>query len=163
MAIRFSAAEMLQVAEQIEHNGVTFYQVAAEQVDNNDAHALLLRLSNWEENHAALFAAMRASCLSAVEQAETAYDPYDEMLLYLRAFADGVVYTDDPRKLFGTAKTIREILKIALERERDSIIFYTGMRQYVPQALGLDKLDHVIKEEFSHVVLLEKELAKHGI
>ncbi|MEI7834076.1 MAG: ferritin family protein [bacterium] len=159
MTIRFSAAEMLQVAEQIEHNGVTFYQVAAGQVDNNDAHALLVRLSNWEENHAALFAAMRTS-LSAVEQAETAYDPYDEMLLYLRAFADGVVFTDDPQKLFGTVKTKREILKIALERERDSIIFYTGMRQYVPQALGLDKLDHVIKEEFSHVVLLEKELAK---
>ena len=159
MAIRFSAAEMLQVAEQIELNGVTFYQVAAGQVDNTSAYALLLRLSGWEESHAALFAAMRAT-LSAEEQAETVYDPYDEMLLYLRAFADGVVFTDDPRKLFSPATPLKEILKTALGRERDSIIFYSGMRQYVPQALGLDKLDYVIREEFSHVVLLEKELGK---
>ncbi len=162
MAIRFSAAEMLQVAEQIERNGVAFYQVAAEQVDNTAAHALLLRLSSWEESHAALFTAMRMT-LSTMEEAETVYDPYDEMLLYLRAFADGVVFTDDPRKLFTPATPLKEILKTALGREQDSIIFYSGMRQYVPQALGLDKLDHVIKEEFSHVVLLEKELGKHGI
>ncbi len=159
MSIRFSAAEMLQVAEQIEHNGVAFYRVASEQVTEADAKALLRELSGWEENHAALFAAMRAD-LNDAEQAETVYDPLDEMLLYLRTFADGVVYTDDPFTLFGVVPELRKILDIALDRERDSIIFYTGMRQYVPKALGLDKLEHVIREEFSHVNMIEKQIAK---
>lgn len=159
MSIRFSAAEMLQVAEQIEHNGVKFYRVASEQVTEAEARALLRELSGWEENHAALFAAMRTE-LNATEQAETVYDPLDEMMLYLRTFADGVVYTDDPVTLFGDAPELRNILNIALDRERDSIIFYFGMRHYVPEALGLDKLDHVILEEYSHVNMIEKQIAK---
>ena len=158
MSIRFSAAEMLHVAEQIEHNGVTFYRIAAEQVRAVDAQALLLRLSNWEEHHAEIFVAMREG-LSPAESEATVYDPDDEMLLYLRTFADTVVFTDDPRLLFRDSPTLDWILNTALHRERDSIIFYTGMRHYVPKNLGLEKLDNILKEEFSHIVMLEKQLA----
>jgi len=54
---------------------------------------------------------------------------------------------------------MKEILKSAIEAEKDSIIFYLGMKDAVPEKLGKDKIEAIIKEEMGHVRLLSSELA----
>ena len=54
--------------------------------------------------------------------------------------------------------TAADILKIAIELEKKSILFYLGVKDMVPAKLGKDSIDHIIDEEKGHVVLLSKEL-----
>jgi rubrerythrin len=55
---------------------------------------------------------------------------------------------------------MEKILKAAIEAEKDSIVFYLGMKNAVPEDLGRTRLDDIIKEEMNHVRLLSRELVK---
>ena len=55
-------------------------------------------------------------------------------------------------------KSMKEILKSAIEAEKDSIVFYLGMKDVVPESLGKSRIDHIIKEEMGHIRSLSKEL-----
>ena len=53
---------------------------------------------------------------------------------------------------------MKTILKDAIIAEKDSIIFYLGMKDAVPKYFGKDKLDAIIMDELSHVKLLSERL-----
>jgi rubrerythrin len=50
------------------------------------------------------------------------------------------------------------VLKAAILAEKDSIVFYLGMKEMVPEKFGKDKLDKIIKEEMGHIKILANEL-----
>ncbi len=158
MAIEFSAGEIFEMACQIERNGAKFYRKAADAA-RDDAKQRLLDLAAMEDDHLATFTTMMDE-LSDQERIEPFYDPDDQAVLYLRAFADTRVFdakADPSEKLTGK-ESLEEVLRIAIGLEKDSIAFYTGLREVVPERLGKDKIDRIIKEEMSHVVTLTGDL-----
>ncbi len=159
MSMMFNADEIFEIAEQIEHNGAAFYRRAAEGALDARDKRKLLDLAEMELSHERTFAAMRAE-LSGREREPTVFDPYDEAALYLRAIADGHVFDINADPAADLAeKPIAEILKIAIGMEKDSIIFYLGLREIVPADRGKDKVEKIIAEEMSHITLLSDELA----
>ena len=46
--------------------------------------------------------------------------------------------------------------------EKESIVFYLGLRDLVPAKLGKDKVERILREEMSHVALLRGQLAALG-
>ena len=58
MSMAFNADEVLAIAEQIERNGMVFYEKAAERF-RGDEKRTLLRLADMEVTHQQVFAAMR--------------------------------------------------------------------------------------------------------
>jgi len=54
---------------------------------------------------------------------------------------------------------MKEILKAAILAEKDSIVFYLGMKEMVPEDFGKAKIDIITKEEMSHIKLLSTRLA----
>jgi len=46
---------------------------------------------------------------------------------------------------------------MAIGLEKDSIVFYLGMKDAVPERLGRSRIDDIIREEMSHVYLLSRE------
>ena len=92
--------------------------------------------------------------LSNQEKASTVFDPTGEASLYLRALADTRVFFEKEIDV----KSMESILKSAIEAEKDSIVFYLGMKEAVPPNLGQARLDHIIKEEMGHIRLLSKKL-----
>lgn len=157
MSYDFNADEIFEMAEQIERNGAKFYRDAAESVAAYSNKDLLLSLSKMEEEHEKTFQSMRNSLTSA-EKASTVFDPTGEASLYLRALADTRVFFE---KEIDTTSML-EILKSAIEAEKDSIVFYLGMKEAVPATLGQDRIDNIIKEEMGHIRLLSKELVAQG-
>ena len=159
MSYPFNADEIFEIAEQIEVNGGKFYRRAAESFDKEETRNLLKGLAHMEDQHKATFAEIMENLL-ARERQPTVYDPFDEAVLYLRAFAGGHVFkTDlDIEELFTGDETLEYILHKAIGLEKDSIVFYVGMRDLVPEDLGKDKIDRIIKEEKQHIVVLTKEL-----
>jgi rubrerythrin len=153
MSFDFNADDIFEMAEQLERNGAKFYRDASESVADPQSKKFLTQLSQMEVEHEKTFKAMRAG-LSEKEKAATVFDPEHEAVLYLRALADTRVFFQKTIDL----KSMKEILKSAIEAEKDSIVFYLGMKDVVPEALGKNRIDGVIKEEMGHIRLLSKEL-----
>jgi rubrerythrin len=159
MGISFNAEEMFEMAERIERNGAKFYRTAAGAISDASVRRRFVDLAAWEDEHEKTFAAMRAQ-LTAEERTPTAFDPDEQSALYLAAMADRRVFdvSTEPAKLLTGKETVAEILQAALEREKDSVVFYTGMLDYVPKRLGKDRIEGIIREEIGHIALLSKEL-----
>ena len=153
MSYDFNANEVFEMAEQMERNGAKLYRDAAETAADPSNKELLTGLSKMEEAHEKIFESMRAD-LTAAEKASTVFDPSGEASLYLRALVDSRVFFK--KEIDGTSMV--EILKSAIEAEKDSIVFYLGMKEAVPENLGRDRIEAIIKEEMEHIRVLSKEL-----
>jgi rubrerythrin len=153
MGTMFNADDIFEMAEQIERNGAKFYREASANVESIMAKQMLLQLSEMEEGHEKIYRDLRAA-LTADEKKATVFDPLNEAVQYLRALADTRVFFQKAIDL----KSMLEILKAAIEAEKDSIVFYTGMKDVVPEGLGKKRIDDIIKEEMGHITLLSKEL-----
>jgi rubrerythrin len=153
MGIDFNADEVFEIAEQIERNGAKFYRNVAEKVDSDKHKKLLLNLAEMEDEHEMTFKNLRSK-LTTDQKIQTTFDPEGESERYLQALASTRVFYE---KDVDTS-SIRGILKSAISAEKDSIVFYLGMKEVVPAHLGKNKLDDIIKEEMSHISLLSKEL-----
>jgi rubrerythrin len=160
LTIPFSADEVLGIAEQIERNGAKFYRKAAEVIPDPRAGKRLRDLAAMEDTHEKIFASMRAD-LSGKEKEPTAADSWGEAALYLQGIADGNVFDvkqDLAGRLTGKESKV-DILRIAIGHEKDSLVFYLGIKDMVPQELGKDRIEAIIKEEMGHLTLLSNELA----
>ena len=67
------------------------------------------------------------------------------------------IRSDPSEKLTGK-ETLKQILKIAIGLEKDSIVFYYGMQEMVPEHLGKDKIGVIIQEEMRHIADLSETL-----
>lgn len=160
----FNADEIFEIAEQIERNGARFYRRAAEFALGDKARELLGKLAEMEERHEKTFAAMRAVLLQ--RHPDWAADLADlnggnEATLYLRALAEGRVFDlrANPAAALSGKETIDSVLQTAIGLEKDSIVFYLGLKDAVPEDLGKDKIDTIIREEMIHITILDRELA----
>ena len=61
-------------------------------------------------------------------------------------------------KEMGLPFTENQQKQLQILAEKDSIVFYLGMKEIVPENLGKTKIDQIIKEEMAHIKLLSKEL-----
>lgn len=153
MSYEFNADEIFEIAEQIERNGAKFYRTAAENVADEDKKKLLIQLAEMEDEHEETFKALRAE-LSENEKVMTTFDPEGDAEYYLRALADTRVFYE---KEIDTT-SLKEVFKTAITAEKDSIVFYLGMKDIVPGHMGKQKLDGIIREEMDHIRLLSREL-----
>ena len=159
MAITFSMDEIFAMAERIERNGVSFYRKAAQGVSDAKLKRIFEELIEMELDHEKTFAAMRAELVGS-EQLPSVFDPDDEVGMYLQTIADGRVFditADFSEKLTGR-ETPQNILNTAIGLEKDSIIFYLGLEEYIPPKAGRDKIRAIIKEEMGHITLLADKL-----
>jgi rubrerythrin len=155
MIYDFNADEIFEMAEQMERNGIKFYTTAAESISDHDAKNLLLEFAAMEKEHEKIFSEMRKE-LSSQEKKSTVFDPEGDAAHYLRALADTRVFFE--KKI--DVSSLENILKDAIQAEKDSIVFYLGMKEAVPEGLGKSKLDHIIKEEMGHIRMLSGKLVK---
>jgi rubrerythrin len=61
-------------------------------------------------------------------------------------------------KLTGK-ETIEDILKVAINAEKNSVAFYSGIKQFVPDRAGKDRIEAIITEELGHLAMLSLSLA----
>lgn len=157
MAIFWSGEEIVHMAVQIEKNGVAFYRSLAESSKDDKMRGLMEYLAGEEERHAATFE--RFSDVRDKEQLKDLYDIRyaEEASLYLKALADTKVFTDSSEAVQWAkeARSTSEILLTAIALEKDSILFYQEMRNFVRNQ-DRDLVDRIINEEKKHIRTLAK-------
>jgi len=161
MAYDFNVDEVFEMAIQIEANGAKFYRKAAELQQEPDNKAFLEKLARMEDKHKTTFEAMRKQ-VSEKEKQETVFDPANELSMYLKAMADSHGGEGDPDVVesFTGEEPIEEIITTAIGLEKESILFYLGLKDLVPAKYGHDKLDEIIREEKLHIAQLNGFLKK---
>ncbi|MBU3916247.1 ferritin family protein [bacterium] len=152
---KFNAKEIFEMAETIEKNGYEFYRKAANDAKDPEIKQFLLELAEMEVGHEKMFLSLKSK-LSGKEKEEVVFDPYEETEAYLEALANTRVFFE---KKINT-KSAEDVFKAAIEAEKDSIIFYLGIRDMVPEELGKDKVEKIIKEEMKHVQIISNQLLK---
>lgn len=159
MSITFNAFEIFEMAEQIERNGVKFYRKAAQSISEQEVRQTLVGLADMEAEHEETFAGMRKA-LSDEDRELRVFDPENEVALYLQAMASGHVFDlkKDPGEQLAGTETVEDILKLAIDAEKDSIVFYLGLKDFVPVRAGKDRVEAIIKEEMGHIAVLNRGL-----
>lgn len=161
MSYDFTANEIFEAAIRIEEGGANFYRRAAELQTNEPNRDFLQKLAVMEDAHKAAFIEMQKDITEA-EKSTTVFDPNDESSLYLAAMADSHGGEGSPSAASALTgqETMEEILTIAIGLEKESILFYLGLRDLVPPKYGQNKVDTIIKEERKHVIQLDTLLKK---
>jgi rubrerythrin len=159
MSVTFNANEVFEMAEQIERNGAKFYREAAAATGGRDMKDMFLNMATMEDGHLKTFEAMRKE-LTAPEKAETVFDPYNEATLYLQAMADskGSEGMRTPSEKLTGNESAEELLEIAIGAEKNSVLFYVGLKDLVGVQAGRDKVEGIIREEVRHVADLRRQL-----
>jgi len=159
MVVNLNASEIFEIAVQIERNGAKFYRRAAELFDDSRIRNLFLRLVDWEIAHEQVFADMRNELIAQGPELST-YETESDVIFDAQSMAGLAVFGNSlgPSVELTGKESITDILKIAIEKEKDSIIFYTGLKDFVPAEPGKDKIADIIKEEMHHVRILNQSL-----
>ena len=155
MSILFTPSEVFEIAIEIERNGASFYRKAASSTSDSQARSELLELAAMEDGHEVTFTELKRDLVGDGGNIEW-FDSASEAAMYLQNFASGQVFdmTQDP--LTAASRPLPEILRFALERERDSVVFFVGMQELMPAGPGRTKVEAIIKQEMGHISLLGK-------
>jgi len=158
MTITFAADEIYEIAEQIESNASEFYREAAEKCSNENTGALLLDLSSEENEHLKTFQNMRE--ILAEEEGLSIFNPLGRSAAYLQAMADARSWEGrkNPLEALTGKETAKEIIEIAIESEKEMIVFYVGLKDMVYFQAGKEKVEDIIIEELKHISALIKKL-----
>lgn len=160
MGFTFNADEVFQVAIDIERNGAAFYRRAVELQDDPAQKEFFEGLARMEDTHERTFKRMREE-LAGQEGGAAGYEPDSEAALYLQALANGHGGEGNPaeaRSLTGN-ETVEDILRIGIGLEKNSILYYSGLLEMIPEKLGRDRVELIIAEERKHVAQLSRALS----
>jgi rubrerythrin len=161
MSIVFNADEIFEMAIRIENNAADFYRKAASQQSDTENQKFLERLAGMEVQHRKIFTEMRTT-LTEKEKDPKVFDPYDEISQYLAAMVDTMGGEGSPSvadSLTGD-ESLEKILQTAIGLEKDTILFYLGIKDMIPVQSGQDRIDEIIREERRHVIQLTNVLKK---
>lgn len=144
----FSAAEIAELGIQIEENGRDFYNTLFEQSPDAEAKGIFKYLAEAEEKHIKTF--------EQILRAAHKYEPREaypqEYFAYMNAIAAKYVFTRRGKgaEIAGKIKTDKEAVDMGIGLEKESIVFYEGMKTGVEKKeQGL--IDGLIKQERGHL------------
>jgi rubrerythrin len=158
MATTFAADEVFEIAEEIERNAAEFYREAAKRSSNEDIKNFLLDMSVVENKHLSAFQNMREKL--AEEEGLSIFDPLGRSAMYLQALADVRCWEGrkNPLEILTGNETVKELIDIAIEAEKEMVVFYVGLKDLVYFKAGKNKVEEIIIEELSHIHALVRKL-----
>ena len=149
MATLLYINEVINFAIERETESYALYKELAERVENADAKNLFKVLMEEEESHKKFY----ATFLSTIEAKQTpGVTEDDEYAAYMKTLIDSQRTVKKPTIALAN---LEEILDFAIAREKDAVLFYTGLENYVPDK-DQPTVRVILKEEATHIVKLSK-------
>jgi rubrerythrin len=161
MLFCFNAGEIFQLAVDIEKNGISFYREVQLATEDPEMKALFSFLESEEVEHKKRFEEFLAG-LPEEQKRATVFDPDNELDLYLQTLADQHVFGkgQEIRSRVDGLKTIADALELALQCEKDSVIFYLSMQDAACEGKARDLISLLIKEEQQHMRRLASQMRR---
>ncbi len=144
----FSASEIVKIGIQIEKNGRDFYNTMAAQSKNSRATDIFKYLAEQEEKHIEVFQGV----LSKTDKYEPQGLDAEQYFSYMNTLSGESVFTreDKGKELAGMVRSDKEAIDIGISAEKDSIVFYEGMKKIIP-FYDQKIVDEIITQEQGHL------------
>ncbi len=151
----FNEVEAAKIAQNIEKNGLAFYQKVAAKTRNVAVRNLFMKLADDEKGHLARFEELEEA-LQAARRDQAGYADDDEIAAYIDRLLQTQVFGDagDVARLAEQAADDVEALGVGMKAERDSIVFYQEMLDFVDSKAAKTAFADILKEERQHLRLL---------
>jgi rubrerythrin len=145
---QFSVREVVEQAVQTEKVGNEFYSSMAKKFhDKHELKELFELLASQELKHEKVFAELEKQISDGEPEG------WDEVSLYLKALVDSEFFLGKDKSLSAikSVQTAAEAIKFALGFERETLLYYHGLREMIKEK---DIIDEIIKEEKRHILWL---------
>lgn len=158
----FNAAEVFQLALEIKENGRAFYEQAQNKIQDPDIRKQFAALAQEELEHMNKIKHLKAD--SPWGSGPATPDPENEMEVYVKATADQHVYKTCGALSVQLDKIqdVADVLKLALQFEKDSVIFFMSMQEAICEGRDRDVVDILLKEELGRVKQLSMQIQRMG-
>ncbi len=157
MSRELTGAEALEVAEKMEQNAARFYRRAAGMYEDPKVSKLFSDLAQWEKRHVEAFAEMK----KRLSQQLWGIGQYGaERPEGARPQTSTPVFPDraDPAQELTGRETKADVLRMAIQKEKESIAFYASLKEFVPNDEEVRAIQDILDEEDRHVRILTQSL-----
>jgi len=160
MKQRFNSLEVMEMAKDIEKRGKKFYLKHAEATENRDLRELFKRLASDEQDHYEKFVALTEGLKAEGEKADYLYE--EDVSAYFKYLVEFSVFPeDDSEESVASLNDVEKALKLAIQAEKDSILFYREMCEY-NDGKTIEAVNKLIEEEKDHLRALGKYIEEYG-
>jgi len=158
----FSGSEIVELGIQIEKNGRDFYDILARNLENPRHKDRRVRQEFWRKKAAELFKYLKGEeekhivIFQKILGKTESYQPVEsypgEYFAYMNALASNYVFTqkDKGKDIAKKIKSDKEAVDTGIGFEKDSILFYEGMKKTVPEH-ERKIVDDLILQEQNHL------------
>ena len=162
----FNEIEAARIGQDMERSGLEFYERMAARFTDHGCREMFLQLAADEKKHLATFEELQQA-LRAKGGGETGGEDEDQMGAYIAELLKTQVFADTGGVAGLAAHVSRdtEAIAIGMKAERDSILFYREMIDFVDSKLAREAFASILKEERRHMTILGKrsqEIAGRG-
>lgn len=160
MKQRFNSLEVMEMAKDIEKRGKKFYLKHAEATENRDLRELFKKLARDEQDHYEKFVALTEELRSGSDDADYLYE--EDVSAYFKYLVEFSVFPeDDSEESVASLNDVEKALKLAIQAEKDSILFYREMCEY-NDGKTIEAVNKLIEEEKDHLRALGKYIEEYG-
>lgn len=144
----FAGSEIVEIGIQIEKNGRDFYDTLGQKSNIPEAGKVFKYLAGEEEKHIHIF----QKILGTLEGYVPPESYPGEYASYMQALASEYIFTQKNKgeEIAKAIKSDKEAIDMGIGFEKDSIIFYEGMKKSVPD-FDLKAVDELIVQEQGHL------------
>ena len=154
----FNDAEALKIAINIEEEGLEFYSILMKNAKDEKVKEIFSQLVSAEKKHLTLFQKAYAEITSPASTVQGCEDYTVD--LYLKYLADTGIFTKkgEARRLAAEITTDVEALKIGIQAEKDSILYYSEAAKNTRHEGGKKAFEQLTNEEKKHLQWLASQL-----
>ena len=152
----FNAVDVFKIAETIEQDGAKFYTDAAKLFAGEKVSDLFTKLAQWEIQHKKVFAEMRGK----ITQQHPKLGPGTEEYKAVAALSTFSLWSE-PHRQFSGMDSRQDVIRQAMQKEKDTIVFYVGLKDFVAANEDKEIINDIIKEEMKHISILTEALGNN--
>ena len=153
MQIQLNAGDVFEAAIMLEERAAEFYITAAKTAAGR-ARTLLEKLAEMETGHAQQFVKM---LVDVVDGGIVAKEPPDQDADdFLQALTSDRIITRECQVVAGDTYDV--ILEKAMLIEKNSVFFYTTVKEIMQSRMSAGAVDRIIHEEVAHFSMLSDAL-----
>jgi len=147
----FSIREIIDMAIQLEKNAETFYRAAVAKMSTPSLEPVLICLANEERDHSQWFEKLRR----VAQEAKAGGQGEEISSEALRSLVGDQKFSLAEVDL-ANIESVKELIELAVEHEKDTIIFYQMLQSFIDDPETIKELDEIIAEEEQHIKVLMK-------
>lgn len=155
METKFGVLEVLKIAERLEHNGSRFYTKMAKLFNETPCRNLCEDMAGFRARREITLARQR----KLINEQKAGFVPDDDSDYFQNhpdVLADLSVFADKfyPHHALSGHESLSEIVKDAIARTRETVIFYSGLKDFARNQETRALINQFIEEEIRYICAL---------